>query len=182
MTLARLLTVSLLLAGCDGGDSAKPPGVWQIGPVINGNNYSKDCPRSFKESFTTRPCEPHYVTKPGSKVPTSLTFTLDGEVEGVKCNPATISLYFETNYNDWRTDGQRWWSGTIPLTPGTHTLQPGKWTSVLTMTEDTHPQEFARAKANIARVGFTFGDCTGLGHGARALAPASFVIADFGAR
>lgn len=164
----RSALLALLLIGCDGSDGQRPsPAGWQIGPVINGSNYSKDCPRSFTGSFQIGPCEPHYVTKPGIKVPASLTFTLEGGAQGLKCSPATISLYFETSDNDWRTDGGRWWSGTIPLTPGTHTIRPGKWTSVLTMTEDTHPQEFARAKANIARVGFTFGDCTGLGHGVK---------------
>lgn len=162
----RALLPLLLLAGCN-EDDKPPPAGWQIGPIIGSTNYSVNCPKAFTGSFTIGPCEPHYVTKAGSKVPASLTFTLDGNVEGLKCKPATISLYFETSYNDWRTDGHRWWSGTIPLTPGTHTIQPTKWTSVHTMTQDSHPKDFAMAKANISKVGFTFGDCTGLGHGVK---------------
>ena len=163
--MRALALALLLLAGCDDDKPPAPSGEWAIGPVISGKNYSVNCPRSFTGSFQIGPCEPHYVTKRGSAVPASLTFTLDGAVRGVKCDPASISLYFETSYNDWRTDGGRWWSGTAPLTPGQHTITAGKWRSVLGMTEDSHPAEFERAKANIARVGFTFGDCTGLGHG-----------------
>lgn len=163
----RALLPLLLLASCD-DSPPKPPQGWQIGPVINGKNYSVNCPKAFTGSFQIGPCEPHYVTKPGSKVPASLTFTLDGGVEGLKCDPATISLYFETRDNDWYSDnGGRWWTGTIPLTPGTHTITAGTWRSTLGMTSETHPTEFARAKANIGKTGFTFGDCTGLGHGVK---------------
>ena len=43
-------------------------------------------------------------------------------------------------------------------------------------TPGNNPNEFAAAKASADRVGFTFGNCQGYGHGARATAPVKFVV------
>lgn len=166
-----LVAPLLLLAGCDGGGGGdRPPPAatagWRIGPVIDGKNYSKACPLTFADTFTIGPCEPHYVTRPGKTI-TRLRYRLVGKVEGVKCDPATISLYFETGSVDWTRDGDRWWTGKVPLKEGEHEVVVTHWRSVMGMTAENNPTRFAQDRANAARVGFTFGDCTGLGHGVK---------------
>lgn len=184
----RALLPLLLLAGCDGDDSAssKPPSGWLIGPVINGTNYSKDCPRSFTGSFQIGPCEPHYVTRataPLTGKTIRLRYRLEGNVEGLKCNPATISLHFQRKGDDWSGKGAkeayRWWSATQPLQQGEHELVAGKWTAVQGSNSDDQAEAFRDALANAERVGFTFGDCTGLGHGVKG--QARFTVLEFAA-
>lgn len=57
---------------------------------------------------------------------------------------------------------------TIPLVPGAIRLEvpfAANWTAVLHSSRDTNPQAYADALRNAARVGFTIGNVTGLGHG-----------------
>jgi hypothetical protein len=55
----------------------------------------------------------------------------------------------------------------------------GLWTSVNVKTVITAPGDFAAAKANADRVGFTFANCEGYGHGAAATGPVRFVVTHF---
>jgi hypothetical protein len=197
-------TLSILLPGAVNGAPRKPaPGsAWEIGPVINGRNHSiaASRPSAFGGGwgFTiSQASEPHYVTfRHGSlrgKRQIRMRFRVEGQagaiVHGAKCpiaSPSAVTLYFQRAGDDWTTDGARWWAtfasarldGPVGETEIVASLD-GKWTSVLNMTAANNPNEFAAAKAQADRVGFTFGNCTGFGHGARATAPMRFVVTRF---
>lgn len=193
-----LVIIALLLAGCDGGGNSKSSpraDTWQIGPIINGKNYSPNCPASFTDTFTINPCEPHYVTRPASligKTEIRLRYRVEADagtvIHGAKCaSPSAVTAYFQMKDDGWARDGMRWWASFAsgPLTVGEHEIVAplnGKWTSVLTMTAEANPNEFGVAKSKADKVGFTFANCEGLGHGAWATGPVRFVVTHFEVR
>uniref|UniRef100_UPI0038688432 hypothetical protein n=1 Tax=Sphingomonas sp. TaxID=28214 RepID=UPI0038688432 len=110
-------------------------------------------------------------------------------IHGAKCpygSPSAVTLNFQRRGDDWATDGGRWWAtyakdqnkGPMAETEIVAPLN-AKWTSVQNMTAKTNAIEFAAAKANADRVGFTFANCEGFGHGARATVPVKFVVTRF---
>ena len=96
---------------------------WEIGPVIDGRNYSRGLftPSQFADGwgFPIGPsAEPHYVTfRHGSllgKRQIRMRFRIDGPpgaiVYGAKCavgSPSAVTLYFERRGDDWLSDGAR---------------------------------------------------------------------------
>ena len=185
--------------------SVAPANSWEIGPVINGRN------RSLGESFhsitkggwgftISQNSEPHYVTfHHGSlrgKKEIRMRFRVDGpanaSIYGAKCattSPSAVTLYFQRAGDDWATDGGRWWAtfSSSPLSRPTGEKEivaslNGNWTSVLQMSARNNPREFEAAKAYTHRVGFTFANCAGFGHGARATQPVRFVVTHFQVR
>lgn len=175
---------------------------WEIGPVINGRNHSRGLsrPSRFGDGwgFTISPAtQPHYVTfSHGSlrgKKRIRMRFRVEGPggaiIHGAKCatgSPSAVTLFFQRADDNWTRDGGRWWAtfASAPLSGPmgeTEIVAPlnGKWTSVLNMTADNNPNAFAAAKMHAGRVGFTFANCEGLGHGARATTPVRFVVTRF---
>lgn len=179
---------------------------WQLGPITDdGDSYSKNCPRNFDSSFTINPCQPHYVTRPttplAGKSEIRARFRIDGPADatihgtpqknGQPCpGPSAVTLYFSVpdQQIEWAkgVDGYRWWAtfaSHSPLKMGEEfeIVAPlnGRWTSVLTWTAESHPTEFAQAKAKAGRVGFTFANCEGYGHGAQATTPVTFTVLSF---
>lgn len=179
-----------------------PAAAWEIGPIVKHRNYSPGLsrPSQFEHGwgFTiSSKAEPHYVTfRHGSlrgKTQIRMRFRVEGPqgavIHGAKCptgSPSAVTLYFQRNGDDWASDGARWWasfakvslSGPIPETEIVAPLD-ANWTSVLKMNANNHPSEFADAKENADRVGFTFANCEGHGHGARATVPVRFVMTSF---
>lgn len=175
---------------------------WEIGPVINGRNHSQGLfrPSQFERGwgFIIGPrSEPHYVTfRHGSlrgKTQIRMRFRVEGPngaiIHGAKCptgSPSAVTLFFQREGDNWRADGARWWAtfakvslrGPMAETEIVAPLNAG-WTSVLKMNAENNPNEFAAAKANADRVGFTFANCEGFGHGARATMPVKFVVTSF---
>jgi hypothetical protein len=162
---------------------------WAIGPVINGQNYSKEMPASTPDGNFVFPLSPgsvNYVTKGYSPGP---SLSIDYEVIGGPVKPeevpegaATIALYMECSDNDWQSDGGRWWTRTRgKLTPGRHALSvpvaSDKWVTV----QNAHtPEMFAAAMPKVVRAGFTFGGPDGAGHGVFAVNPDTrFVLHSF---
>lgn len=175
---------------------------WEIGPVIDGRNYSRGLftPSQFADGwgFPIGPsAEPHYVTfRHGSllgKRQIRMRFRIDGPpgaiVYGAKCavgSPSAVTLYFERRGDDWLSDGARWFAtfATVQIDGPrgeTEIVAPldARWTSVDRLTADNSPGAFAAAKANADRVGFTFANCEGYGHGATATMPVRFVVTRF---
>ncbi|MCO5169187.1 MAG: protease complex subunit PrcB family protein [Planctomycetes bacterium] len=176
---------------------------WEIGPVINGKNYSLNMPlRPTQDRDRTWYLEfgpdsgPHYVTFPhGSLVGKSVIrgrFKIEGapgtRIWGKACpdQPSSLTFFFMSSDPDWYGDGGRWWATFAtkrPLEVGTEfevvARLDANWTSVLTMSHESGPREFEDALANADRVGFTFGDCESFGHGARATATVRFRVLDF---
>lgn len=176
----RAIPLALLLASCDGDPNRQPPprtAGWEIGPIMDGQNFSKNCPATFTDSFVIGPCEPHYVTRATGplidKTQVRLRFRIEGDaLKGVKCDPATLSLHFSANVPGEQWETGRWWASfaTVTLTPGEYTVTApfsGRWTAVMTSNAHDSPEAFKTALAKADRIGFTFGDCTGLGHGVR---------------
>ena len=204
--LPAFAAVPLLTASVDAKTvTPMPTRAWEIGPIINGRNHSVGVsrPSHFKDGwgFTINSrAEPHYVTfRHGSlrgKTQIRMRFRVDGPggaiIHGAKCplgSPSAVTLYFQRGGDDWATDGGRWWAtfASVPLKGPTGEMEivaplDAKWTSVLNMTAWNNPRAFAAARANADRVGFTFGNCQGYGHGARATAPVRFVVTRFQVR
>lgn len=155
---------------------------WSIGPIMDGRNYSDG---GSIEGNTITLGEVHYVTrKPDGPLEgtISLSFHLDAPLKGAKCGVGTASLFFQAASDDWATDGARWWAATTTLDhAGDYTLTAplveGPWTSVLSMTSTADPEFFSTAKLNVGNVGFTLGNCEGLGHGA--VGPAHLTITNW---
>jgi hypothetical protein len=199
--LVPALVVSGLLSVS--ADAQTPVGPWEIGPIIQRRNYSAGMPYSPSRDakslrFAIGPrAEPHYVTfRHGSlrgRSQIRMRFRIVGPngaiVHGAKCppnTPATVTLYFQRKSDDWATDGGRWWAtfASVQLKSPmaeTEIVAPlnAIWTSVSSMTAANSPDAFSAAKANADRVGFTFGNCEGYGHGARATSPVTFVVTRF---
>lgn len=205
--MRALALAALLLAGCDGGNKAprddSATDGWQIGPVIGGENYSKglsSTPTIFPDGwgFEISPAaEPHYITKAtgslAGKGQIRMRFRVDGPpsaiIHGAGCAPSSpsgVTLYFQPAHVNWSRDGGRWWA-TFATTAlrgpmaETEIIAPldGRWTSVMTMNAADNPDVFAADKANAGRVGFTFANCEGYGHGAVATEPVQFVVTTF---
>ena len=201
--VAGLIAGSLSVVGSHAlAKSSAPAGAWQIGPVIDGRNYSRglSSPSQFRDGwgFQIGPAsEPHYVTfRHGSlhgKRQIRMRFRVEGpagaRIFGAKCplnSPSAVTLYFQRSGDDWSTDGGRWWAtfATRQLngpTGETEIVAPlnAKWSSVIRKNAANSPAEFAAAKLYADRVGFTFANCEGFGHGARATAPVRFVVTKF---
>lgn len=179
---------------------------WEIGPVIKGADYSSGMPLTPTQNtppeqgwwfdFPLFPGSVHYVTFHYGSLAGKTHIVMHYKVEadpGVVIHPITQSdapsmgptIYFQEKGDDWDTDGMRWWATfatPLPINPGEYTMDvplDGKWTSVVSMTAATNPSQFAKAKQNADRVGFTFGGGTGYGHGVYADGNARFVLESF---
>ena len=215
------VVLMLALGSCGGGgdggggrvDSLPPPPTsstslmdandWEIGPVINGENYSHGVPlHPIQDAeggwYIDLPQSDgvHYVTRPYGSLSGKTQIVIRYRVEtadGVRIVPSTDpnlpsigpTLYFQRAGDDWSTDGYRWWAtfnAPMPIIAGEFEVRAplnGAWTSVKTKTATTSPSEFEAAKAKASRVGFTLGGGTGYGHGVYATGQARIVVIDF---
>ncbi len=177
----------------------QPTSGWQSGPVINGKNYSKGC-RITKEagaviSFPISPTdEPHYVTVPcgslAGKRSIRARFKIEGPADAVihgagdsPLQQSAITLYFEVEKPNWQADGGRWWASGSTYRPLLVNNEfevvasfSDQWTSVLTMTSTKNPGRFAKDRTDAGRIGFTFANSSGWGHGAMASEPVKFTL------
>jgi hypothetical protein len=212
-----LIAVAVSLASCGGGGGGGPVSIpaplatpaslmtasdWQIGPVINGKNYSHnvslhrtadadgwhiDLPQSDGVHYVTR----HFGSLAGK---TRITIRYRVEIaDGAKIVPSSSPggtavgpvLYFQRNNDDWNTDSYRWWAtfnAPVPIVPGTFEMSAtlnDNWASVMGKTAAQDPTGFADAKQNADQVGFTLGGGTGYGHGVYAVGQARIVVTDF---
>ena len=176
---------------------------WEIGPIIDGKNYSVQMPlhpyqdgTGWYFDFPLNPGSVHYLTYRFGSLTGRTRIVMKYRIEMddttllvPPCCPNFISVgptpYIQRKGDDWNTDGYRWWASfasPMPITPGEHELTvplDAVWTSVFTMTADKYPTDFTKAKDNADRIGFTFGGGDGLGHGLYATAPARFVLESF---
>jgi hypothetical protein len=166
------------------------PSGWSIGPVINGQNFSKNMPASTPDGSFTFPLSPgsvNYVTKLHNfAYSLSIAYEIIGgpiKPEEVPEGLATLALYMECYDNDWQRDGGRWWSQPQRgmLTPGLHgltvPLAAEQWTTV---SSAGSPELFAASLPKVVRAGFTFGGPDGAGHGVFAVNPDTrFVLHNF---
>lgn len=183
----------------------KPVGaVWNIGPVINGKDYSQGMPKVMPQDgqgyyfdFPPSPGGVDYIFRSSGAVKAgqtmSIAFSLSGTGLVKPCansgtGPARLRLYFQRKGDDWSGSRQfefyRWWStanvvldalGDFTLSA---VLDPAQWSSVLGRTGDAAPKAFADALAKANVVGFTFG-ASFAGHGDYADGPVRFRLNSF---
>lgn len=170
----------------------------EIGPVISGKNRSKGLPIHPTPSdlggwqMPLGPeYEPHYVSFPHgslegkSRIEMRYAIEGGGDIIGVGCQGiGTLTVFFQAQGDDWNTDGKRWWAtfASLPLGEGEYWINAAldsNWTSVFKMSASANPQQFQGALRSAARVGFTFGNCEGYGHGVRATQPGTFRLISF---
>lgn len=181
-----------------------PPYGWSLGPVINGQNYSVGTACDPAGNFTWPAAQkgidrwltpgPHYLTKAcnglsGSSIRARYEIAGDGQFFGTVGSQSAlvyVCLFFQAAGDNWSGvepyEAHRWW------TTETYTLSPGvveisvpltrdKWTSVYNRGTE---EQFAMAKATAVRVGLTFGNDEGRGHGVSSLTGgSSFVLRSF---
>lgn len=198
-----ILAVLLASCGGDGGGRSNytrppstsypsaPSSAWQIGPIVWGKNYSINCPASFTTSFAIGPCEPHYVTRStaplAGKTQIRMRYTIKGKLYGAGCgenSPSAVTVFLQRKGDSWQGEPYRWWATSVvgSAAEGTHEIAASlndKWTSVIS--EGTRTQ-FQAALNETERVGFTFANCDGYGHGARAVGEAQFTLHEFTVR
>ena len=203
IAIAALLPLPLLA-----GDAGRA-GDWQIGPIIDGRNYSVGMPLRPAESRagwyfefpqpSAADGHVHYLTMPVSSLRGAkairLRYRIDAE-PGVRFVPqefadreATLSLYFQRRGDNWRAKGPRqffrWYSpadAVVPIKPGEHTLtitMQQEWISVYGQPRSQALPAFEDALAQAGRVGFTLGSEGGRGHGVFATGPARMTVLDF---
>jgi hypothetical protein len=198
--------------GTDTVSSSLPPPItsaglmsasdWEIGPVIDGKNYSHGVPlHPIADDQGWHIDLPqsdgvHYVTRQFGSLAGKTKITIRYRVEaadGVKIVPSSDAslpslgptLYFQRSGDNWSTDGWRWWATfttPAPIQPGEYEITAaldGPWTSVETETAANSPSDFAAAKQGAGEVGFTLGGGTGYGHGVYATGQARIVVTDF---
>lgn len=211
-----LLAAFALLAACggDGGNDrpAPAPGpvatdasAWELGPIIDGKNYSHGLRPSPNADGTWSIVLPvgqdgvHYVTTSRSLAGATsikMRYRVDAAA-GARIvastsptAPGIIALYFQRCGDNWSGDGKfesyRWWAtfaAQSPIEPGVHEIAApleANWTAVMTSSRASNPTGFRDAVANTCRVGFTLGGGTGYGHGVFAAGgPVSIVVEDF---
>jgi hypothetical protein len=176
---------------------------WEIGPIIGGQNYSIGMPLHPTQTtdgwafdFPLAGGKVGYITyKYGSltgksRIVLKYRIDADSSVQFLPiCCPQLLgqgpTMYFQQKGDDWNTDGKRWWAtfnAPWPIVAGEHELViplDARWTSVINMDAQTNSSEFANAKANAERVGFTYGGGDGYGHGVYATGSARMVVTSF---
>lgn len=176
--LALALAGALLVSACqsDGdGPGASPAGIWQTGPVLNGENRSIGVPDSFATgqlvSFPDKYGKIGYVTQYcgqsllGKTVSLSIEIVGDGTLDPSdgSVREARVRLYFQRAgdnysgqppYNSYR----QWSRAYVALTPGKHTLSaPVVFDQWINVQGQRDQASFEAAAGNCAKVGFTFG-------------------------
>ena len=206
LSTALALTLTLPLAAANA--AAPPADAWEIGPIIDGRNYSVGMPLRAAEgpdgaNFvipgpTRADGHVHYVTVPVRDLAGAQRITLRYRIDAPRGtrflqqqapdgDPATLSLYFQRRGDSWRArhPDYRWYAPAgrdVVLAPGVHEVSIGldeNWIAMTGSDARTNPRGFARALNNAHRVGFTFGGTSGRGHGVFATRPARFTVLDF---
>jgi hypothetical protein len=177
---------------------------WEIGPIIDGKNYSIGMPLrptqtadGWSFDFPLSPGSVHYVTYRFGSLAGKTHIKMKYRIEmdsGVQLRPVCCAqlpsvgptLYFQRKGDDWGTENYRWWDtpdATYPMKAGEFEIDiplDTRWTSVQPgVTAANSPQDFAAAIQNAERVGFTFGGGDGYGHGVYADGFARFVLLSF---
>ena len=184
------------------------PRSWDIGPTIGGKRYSVGVPEQpsrhaegWQFEFPVAPGHVNYVTvDPGSlkgKTALRFQFRIEGD-PGVELvgeespdRPTMISGFIQRKGDNWSAKGEfeayRWWCRThrvdAPQVGQSYDLVvpfDGEWGAVQTSRTDAGQRAaFEAALANVDRVGITWADNTGLGHGAFATGKARFIMTGF---
>lgn len=187
----------------------RPVPMWEIGPVINGRNFSVGMPRFPEPSaegwFFDFPGprrsdgHVHYLTRRTGRLDQARGLRLRYRIDASPATrfvpqefpdrTATLSLFIQRAGDDWaargRTQFHRWYSPekrVIALEPGEHELAilfDENWISVMGSDQARSPRAFEDTLVEASRIGFTLGSAGGRGHGVYATGPARFTVLDF---
>jgi hypothetical protein len=165
--------------------------------ITNGKDYGTKVESDGSFDFPVAPNSVHYVTGACDSLAGAkglrLRYRIDAD-PGVKFLGAkdnqeiTVGpfLHFQCGGITWTGEGEdetrRWWPDAAPtLTPGEHEIEAlftDEWGAVETSTNRTHPDAFAAALKDAARVGLTWPNMEGKGHGLYATGNARFTLVD----
>jgi hypothetical protein len=219
MSVKNLFTAVLLafaLVSCGGGGSNDPvptnlmdASAWQIGPIVNGENFSVGVPlrpTAQQDGWSIDIPYPnaaaghvHYITVPTDSLAGKTKVTLHVRLEmapGVKLvpvhfadAPSLMTLYFQRKGDDWTANGgfeaYRWYAsfGTqSDLHAGDYVMEARfdqNWTAILSSSRANNPDAFNASLVDAGRIGFVLGGGDGLGHGVYATGPARLVVTSF---
>ncbi len=179
---------------------------WDIGPTIQGRNYSEDTPPSpasvrggMAVVIPPAPGSVHYVTRASAPLAGARRIVMHYRIDlapGARIfartapgQPGMLTLYFQRAGDSWSGNGRfeayRWYATFATdhdLAAGEHTMVApldAGWTAVETSSARTNPHAFAAALAETDRIGFVLGGGDGYGHGVYASGPARIVVTDF---
>lgn len=171
---------------------------WLIGPKNkDGHNYSKGMPLypalepDGSCSLTLGPtAEPHYVmlsVRLAGMQAIRLQYWTQGDPDAViygakevcRNSPSAVTIHLTSDPTNFTGETHRWWATWASQTlaapfEGKREIlvtKDGPWTSAFTATKATHPRQFEAAWEAARQAGFTFANCEGYGHGARATKP-----------
>lgn len=156
-------------------------------------------PEGWQFKFPVAGGNVNYVTVPtgslAGKQGIRMQFRIEGDpdvkLRGKGCgdSPTAITVYLQRKGDDWSGRGEyetyRWWASFASLGApqlGEHEIYApfaGRWTAIQTSNSEDAPDKFKTALTNAGRIGFTFANCEGYGHGAFATGPARFVMTSF---
>ena len=209
------LTALALLGACgnraEASADAEPeglnPSAWAIGPIIDGENYSRGMPLhptprrdgTWHIDFPQAPGSVHYVTFRHGSLAGKRRIVMRYRVEaapGVRIVPPSaptgasiITLYFQRRGDDWSARGRfetyRWYAtfaSQSPIKAGEHEIVAplnGGWTAVQRSTARGNPAAFHDAIEAADQVGFVLGGGDGFGHGVYATGRARLIVTQF---
>lgn len=179
---------------------------WDIGPTIEGRNYSENTPPSPSQirggmavDIPGAPGSVHYVTRASAPLAGAHRIVMRYRIDlapGAQIfartapgHPGMLTLYFQRAGDTWSGNGRyeayRWYATFATdheLAAGEHTMVAPldtRWTAVERSSGATNPGGFAAALAETDRIGFVLGGGDGYGHGVYASGPARIVVTDF---
>lgn len=185
----------------------RDPKNWEIGPIMDGVNYSQGLalhPAAHPQGIVLELPYPsqdvgsaHYITLPvGSLVGKSkirMVYRIE-TADGARIIPckfpdgqASMSLYFQRKGLKWTEafEAWRWWASFAThhnLAAGEFVMEApldANWTATLTSSRVNNPTAFNKASEMAGRIGFTLGGPDGLGHGIYASGAARIVVTEF---
>ena len=179
---------------------------WDIGPTIEGRNYSRNTPPSpsavrggMAVDIPGAPGSVHYVTRASAPLAGARRIVMRYRIDlapGARIyartapdHPGMLTLYFQRAGDTWSGNGRyeayRWYATFATdheLAAGEHTMVApldALWTAVERSSAANNPRGFAGALAETDRIGFVLGGGDGYGHGVYASGPARIVVTDF---
>lgn len=180
------------------------PEAWEIGPVVNGRNFSVGMPArpnagerggvSFE--FPRRGGEIDALTTNIGPLSGAQEITIVYRIDASRNTAfvpaetpgdvATVSIYFQQGGDTWTARGRyasyRWYvpgRAVTPLAPGRHAVTvklDEPWTNVNGKTSTQDPAGFAQALERTASLGLAFGTSSARSHGVYATGPARFTL------
>ena len=200
-----MLASLVIIAAAPALAQMPPADAWEIGPWVDGRNYSEGMPAHprpaaggalvFDLPIAGRGQIDAMTTAVGPLIGArqiTLHYRIDAApgtqfiADETPREPATVSFYFQRRGDNWSGSGRyesyRWYvpvRAVIPLAAGERTVTvrlDEAWTNVYGRPNTQDPEGFAAALAETSEIGIAFGSASRRSHGVYATGPASFTL------